>query len=449
MTKLSVIGCGYLGAVHAASMAEVGHQVVGIDTDADKVALLSAGKAPFYEPGFDELLRRNVEAGRLTFSTDFADAADAEIHFIGVGTPQRKDGQGADLTYVHAATDALLAVLPDHPAAPSLIAGKSTVPVGTAAALAEKFAAKGAIVAWNPEFLREGFAVDDTLRPDRLVYGLPVDAAQAARAEALLDTAYAKILSGETYAGRDWTETPKVVTDYATAELVKVAANSFIATKISFINAMAEICDATGGNVTTLAEAIGYDDRIGKKFLRAGVGFGGGCLPKDIRAFQARVNELGLEDTLDFLGDVDAVNVRQRARVVQKLAAALGGSVEGKTITVLGAAFKPDSDDIRDSPAVDVARQLAAAGANVRVTDPKAGPTVARFASDLNFIDSIEDAVADADAVAVLTEWSDYRELDPSTIASRMQGRVVVDGRNCLTPQHWRDAGFEYIAMGR
>ncbi|WP_125106916.1 UDP-glucose dehydrogenase family protein [Gulosibacter massiliensis] len=449
MTKLSVIGCGYLGAVHAASMAEVGHQVVGIDTDADKVALLSAGKAPFYEPGFDELLRRNVEAGRLTFSTDFADAADAEIHFIGVGTPQRKDGQGADLTYVHAATDALLAVLPDHPENPSLVAGKSTVPVGTAATLAKKFAAKGAIVAWNPEFLREGFAVDDTLRPDRLVYGLPVDPAQAERAEALLDGAYAKILSGETYAGRDWTETPKVVTDYATAELVKVAANSFLATKISFINSMAEICDATGGNVTTLAEAIGYDDRIGKKFLRAGVGFGGGCLPKDIRAFQARVDELGLDDTLDFLGDIDAVNVRQRSRVVAKLADALGGSVEGKTIAVLGAAFKPDSDDIRDSPAVDVARQLAAAGADVRVTDPKAGPTVARFADHLNFIDSIDEAVTGVDAIAVLTEWTQFRELDAADVAKLAAGRVVLDGRNCLDRTNWESAGFTYLGMGR
>ncbi|MFD2756770.1 UDP-glucose dehydrogenase family protein [Gulosibacter faecalis] len=449
MSKLSVIGCGYLGAVHAASMAEVGHQVVGIDTDADKVALLSQGKAPFYEPGFDELLRRNVESGRLTFSTDFADAADAEIHFIGVGTPQRRDGHGADLTYVHAATDALLAVLPEGGATPPIVAGKSTVPVGTAASLAEKFAPKGAIVVWNPEFLREGFAVDDTLRPDRLVYGLPADPEQAKFAESKLDEAYAKILSGETYEGLDWTETPKVTTDYATAELVKVSANAFLATKISFINAMAEICDATGGNVTTLAEAIGYDDRIGKKFLRAGVGFGGGCLPKDIRAFQARVDELGLDDTLDFLSDIDEVNLRQRSRVVEKLADALGGSVEGRTIAVFGAAFKPDSDDIRDSPAVDVARRLVAAGATVRVTDPKAGPTVARFASDLPFVDSIDAAVDGADAIAVLTEWREFRELDAKQVAERATGRVVVDGRNCLDRANWESAGFTYLGMGR
>ncbi len=444
-----MIGCGYLGAVHAASMAELGHDVVGIDTDANKVELLSQGKAPFYEPAFDALLSRNVDSGRLKFSTNFADAADAAVHFIGVGTPQRADGNGADLKYVDAATDSLLAVLPEQPTTASLIAGKSTVPVGTAARLAEKFAAKGAIVAWNPEFLREGFAVDDTLRPDRIVYGLPADTDGAARAEALLDEVYGQILSGETYNDTDWTETPKVVTDYATAELVKVAANSFLATKISFINAMAEICDATGGNVTTLAEAIGYDDRIGKKFLRAGVGFGGGCLPKDIRAFQARVDELGLPRTLDFLHDVDAVNQRQRSRAVSKLADALGGDVAGKTIAVLGAAFKPDSDDIRDSPAVDIARQLRDAGATVRVTDPKAGPVVARFAADLDFVDTIEAAVADADAVAVLTEWSDYRDLDPSTVAPQVRRRVVVDGRNCLAPQRWRDAGFEYIAMGR
>ncbi len=430
-------------------MAEVGHQVVGIDTDAEKIALLSQGKAPFYEPGFDELLRRNVESGRLTFSTDFADATQAEIHFIGVGTPQRPDGQGADLAYVHAATDALLAVLPDHPERASLVAGKSTVPVGTAAALAEKFSAKGALVAWNPEFLREGFAVDDTLRPDRLVYGLPADPEQAKLAEAKLDAAYAKILSGETYEGRDWTETPKVVTDYATAELVKVAANSFLATKISFINAMAEICDATGGNVTTLAEAIGYDDRIGKKFLRAGVGFGGGCLPKDIRAFQARVDELGLNETLDFLSDIDAVNVRQRSRVVTKLADALGGSVEGKTIAVLGAAFKPDSDDIRDSPAVDVARRLIAAGAVVRVTDPKAGPVVAKYAPDLPFVDTVDLAVDGADAIAVLTEWTEFRQLDPVEVAGKMSHNIVLDGRNCLAKQAWMHAGFSYLGMGQ
>lgn len=323
--RISVIGCGYLGAVHAASMAELGHDVVGIDTDADKVALLASGEAPFYEPGFNELLRRNVESGRLAFSTDFAVAADAQVHFIGVGTPQLRDGTGADLSYVRSAADSLLDVLPDSADAPALIVGKSTVPVGTAAELAEKFAPKGAVVAWNPEFLREGFAVDDTLRPDRLVYGLPSDESQAEYADALLDEVYEKILSGETDPHREWVKTPKVVTDYATAELVKVAANSFLATKISFINSMAEICDATGGDVTTLAEAIGYDDRIGKKFLRAGVGFGGGCLPNDIRAFQARVGELGLDHTLDFLDDIDEVNLRQRRRVVEKVVTARGG----------------------------------------------------------------------------------------------------------------------------
>lgn len=448
MTRLSVIGCGYLGAVHAASMAEIGHEVVGVDTDAAKVALLAEAQTPFFEPGFAEILRRNVNSGRLTFTTDYAAVADAQVHFIGVGTPQRADGKGADLTYVDAATDALLAALLEHPAQPAVVVGKSTVPVGTAAALAEKFAPKGALVVWNPEFLREGFAVDDTLRPDRIVYGLPQDAEAAQYAQAKLDAVYAPILSGATY-GEGAGQPPRIATDYATAELVKVAANAFLATKISFINAMAEICDAVGGNVSTLAEAIGHDDRIGKKFLRAGVGFGGGCLPKDIRAFQARVDELGLPDTLDFLADVDAINLRQRERVVEKLRAALGGKLEGKRVAVLGAAFKPDSDDIRDSPAVDVTRRLIDAGAEVRITDPQAGSTIARLRPDVPFVATVDEAIDGADAITVLTEWREYRELDPSAVVAATPARVVVDGRNCLDRDIWKTAGFTYIGMGR
>ncbi|MCU1616643.1 MAG: rkpK, partial [Frankiales bacterium] len=356
--RLSVIGCGYLGAVHAASMAELGHEVVGIDVDQAKVDALSQARAPFYEPGFEELLGRTLASGRLRFSADFAGAAGAQVHFLCVGTPQKRGEYAADLRYVKAATESLLGVLGPG----ELVAGKSTVPVGTASRLAQLVAERvpGALLAWNPEFLREGFAVQDTLHPDRLVYGL-ADGADGETARALLDEVYAPIVERGT---------PQVVTDYATAEMVKTAANSFLATKISFINAMAELCEATGADVKQLADAIGYDDRIGRKFLNAGLGFGGGCLPKDIRAFMARAGELGADQALTFLREVDNINMRRRIRMVELAREVCDGSLLGKRVAVLGAAFKPESDDIRDSPALNVAAQLQLQGAVVRVTDP-------------------------------------------------------------------------------
>lgn len=438
--RISVIGCGYLGAVHAACMAELGHTVVGLDTDAAKVTTLNKGRAPFYEPGLEELLRRNVDAGRLSFSTDYEAAAGAQIHFIAVGTPQRVDGFGADLRYVDAATDALLEVIPAHPATPTLVVGKSTVPVGIATRLRDKFAAKGILMMWNPEFLREGFAVQDTLRPDRIVYGLPPVAAEADTARALLNECYAELLASGI---------PKVETDYATAELVKVAANAFLATKISFINAMSVLTDATGGDVKKLAEAIGYDDRIGKKFLRAGVGFGGGCLPKDIRAFMARAEELGHGESLAFLHDVDNINERQRERAVEKLAEAVGGALDGKKIAVLGQAFKPDSDDIRDSPAVDIAGRILDRGAQVFAFDPKAGSIVRKLMPEREVVDSVAGAIEGANAIMVLTEWKQFQELDPATLSGLVAEKIIIDGRNCLNPQRWRDAGWSYIGMGR
>ncbi|SJM66178.1 UDP-glucose/GDP-mannose dehydrogenase family protein [Gulosibacter sp. 10] len=447
MKRISVVGCGYLGAVHAACMAELGHSVVGIDTDADRIAALAAGRAPFFEPGLAELLRRGVESGRLRFSTDYAEAADAEVHFIAVGTPQVEGGDAADLRFIEAAADSLLAALSGHGGAARgpgedgpLVVGKSTVPVGTAAALAERLRPAGIGLAWNPEFLREGFAVQDTLSPDRLVYGLDPDPEAARRAERSLDEVYAELLSRET---------PKVVADYATAELVKTSANAFLATKISFINAMAELCDATGADVATLAEAIGHDDRIGRKFLRAGIGFGGGCLPKDIRAFAARAEELGAGESLDFLRDVDALNTRQRTRVIELLRARLDGPLEGARIAVLGAAFKPDSDDIRDSPALDVARTLARLGARVRIADPEAADAVRRLGTGCEVVDSAAEATADADAVMVLTEWPQFRSLDPAEVRERVAHPLVVDGRNCLDAATWRAAGWTYVGMGR
>lgn len=356
--RLSVIGCGYLGAVHAAAMAKLGHEVVGVDVDPNKIEQLAAGNAPFFEPGLPEILVEAGGTGRLRFTTDMSGAADATVHFIAVGTPQDHNSNAADLTYVNAAVEGLLPYLKPG----DLVVGKSTVPVGTAARLAERVAPTGATLVWNPEFLREGFAVHDTLTPDRLVYGVPTGE-PGARATRILDEVYAEAIAANT---------PRIITDFATAELVKVSANAFLATKISFINAMAEIAEATGADVTQLADAIGYDERIGRRFLGAGIGFGGGCLPKDIRAFTARAEELGRGSSVAFLKEVDAINLRRRDRAVSLVVDGLGGSVVGKRVTVLGASFKPHSDDIRDSPALDVAVRLHGLGAQVVVTDPQA-----------------------------------------------------------------------------
>jgi len=435
--RISVIGCGYLGAVHAASMAQLGHDVIGIDVDRDRVSTLQQAKAPFYEPGFDELLSTTLATGRLHFSTDVADATGAVVHFVCVGTPQKRGEYAADLRYVESAVEALLGVLePGH-----LVAGKSTVPVGTAARLAELVGGKvpGAMLAWNPEFLREGFAVQDTLHPDRLVYGLPAGA-DGERARALLDDVYAPIVAAGT---------PQVVTDHATAEMVKTAANSFLATKISFINAMAELCEATGADVKQLADAIGHDDRIGRKFLNAGLGFGGGCLPKDIRAFMARAGELGADQALTFLREVDNINMRRRIRMVELAREVCDGSLLGKRVAVLGAAFKPDSDDIRDSPALNVAAQLQLQGAVVRVTDPAAVANSRRSWPQLDYAGTPEEAADRADAVLVLTEWRQYRELDPVAFGEVVAQKRVLDGRNALDRDTWVAAGWSYRALGR
>ncbi|MFD1507274.1 UDP-glucose/GDP-mannose dehydrogenase family protein [Georgenia yuyongxinii] len=440
--QISVIGCGYLGAVHAACMAELGHDVVGIDVDAAKVASLSAGRAPFHEPGFEEVLVRNIEAGRLRFSTDYADLADAQVHFIGVGTPQVPSGYAADLQYVDAAVDSVIPHLKAHPDGPTLVVGKSTVPVGTAAALAKRIAAAGDGVhlVWNPEFLREGFAVQDTIAPDRIVYGVPADESAARASQAVLDAVYADLLERDI---------PRLVTDYATAELVKVAANSFLATKISFINAMAELCEATGADVTQLAEAIGFDDRIGKKFLRAGIGFGGGCLPKDIRAFMARAGELGVDQALTFLREVDAINDRRRDHAVELARRAAGGTFLGKKVAVLGAAFKPDSDDMRNSPALDIANTIAGQGAEVVITDPAAGPKLAELRPDMSVAEDAHAAAAGADVVMLLTEWREFRDLDPVALKAAVRTPWIIDGRNALDPATWRAAGWTYSGIGR
>ncbi|WP_374007917.1 UDP-glucose/GDP-mannose dehydrogenase family protein [Leifsonia sp. LS-T14] len=434
--RISVIGCGYLGAVHAAAMAHLGHDVVGIDVDEAKIASLSAGRAPFFEPGLPEVLRSAGESGRLRFTTDFAAAEDAEVHFVAVGTPQMADGDAADMRFV----DAAFAELLKHAKDGDLIVGKSTVPVGTAARLAALVAERqpGATLAWNPEFLREGFAVKDTVSPDRLVYGVP-DGAAGERAARLLDEVYASAVGAGT---------PVIVTDYATAELVKVSANAFLATKISFINAMAEIAEVTGADVTKLADAIGHDVRIGRRFLNAGVGFGGGCLPKDIRAFSARARELGRGESVQFLDEVDKINLRRRTRVIEMVREEAGG-LAGVRVGVLGLAFKPHSDDVRDSPALEIAMRLAEAGAIVTATDPQAVENARRRAPELTFVDAPEAAVRGADVVLLITEWPEFTALDPAAMGELVAHRTIIDGRNHLDREAWRAAGWTYRGLGR
>lgn len=434
--KLSVIGCGYLGAVHAAAMASIGHDVVGIDIDAGKIAALTRGEAPFYEPGLPELLSEGIASGRLRFTSDMSEAAGAAVHFIGVGTPQQRDGDAADLRYVNAAVDGLLPYL----SAGDVVAGKSTVPVGTAAGLAPRIEETGATLVWNPEFLREGWAVQDTINPDRVVVGVSSGAAGTRAADVLREVFHTAVAQ----------DTPFIVTDLATSELVKVAANAFLATKISFINAMAEIAEVTGADVTQLAEAIGHDARIGRRFLGAGIGFGGGCLPKDIRAFAARAEELGRGESVAFLREVDEINLRRRDRAVQLTVSALDGQVYNKRVTVLGAAFKPHSDDIRDSPALDVAIRLRGLGALVTVTDPAALANAQAQHPQLTYVLDRDEALRGADAVIVVTEWDEYRRnLAPAHAASLVNQQIIVDGRNCLDPSAWRAAGWSYYGMGR
>ncbi|RKS71488.1 UDPglucose 6-dehydrogenase [Motilibacter peucedani] len=435
--RITVLGTGYLGATHAVCMAALGFEVLGMDVDKAKVEALAAGQLPFYEPGLDTLLVEQLATGRLRFTTSYAEVAEfGDVHFIGVGTPQKPGENAADMRYVDAVVDGLA----PHLTRPCLIAGKSTVPVGTAERLADRVAelapaGADAELCWNPEFLREGFAVEDTLHPDRLVFGV-----RSEKAEQTLREVYATPI-GE--------GTPVVVTDFATAQLVKVAANSFLATKISFINAMAEVCEAAGGNVVTLADAIGYDARIGRRFLNAGLGFGGGCLPKDIRAFMARAGELGAGEALTFLQEVDAINMRRRTRTVDLAKELLGGTVLGARVAVLGAAFKPDSDDVRDSPALAVAASLQLQGAQVVVYDPEANANAKRVFPTLRCVDSATEAITGADVILHLTEWKEFRELDPVQVATMVEQRNIVDGRNALDVDAWRGAGWHYRSLGR
>jgi UDPglucose 6-dehydrogenase len=437
--RITVYGTGYLGTTHATGLAELGHEVLGVDVDVAKIAKLDAGEVPFYEPALEETLQRNIAAGRLRFTSSFDEAARfADAHFIAVSTPQKRGEFAADMQHVDAVIETLAPLLTE----PTVIFGKSTVPVGTAkrvGALARELAPAGddVEVAWNPEFLREGFAVHDTLHPDRVVLG--VDRDRPGRAEELARIIYAKLIAEGI---------PFVVTDLATSELVKLSANAFLATKISFINAIAEVCEATDADVTVLADALGYDKRIGRQFLNAGVGFGGGCLPKDIRAFMARAGELGADQALTFLREVDNINMRCRTRMVE-VAREACTSFLGARVAVLGAAFKPDSDDVRDSPALNVAGQIQLQGATVSVYDPKAMDSSRALFPTLSYATSTLEACEGADVVLVLTEWSDFKKLLPEDLNSVVRRKVLIDGRNCLDPRQWRNAGWKYRGLGR
>ncbi len=433
--RMTVIGTGYLGATHAACMAELGFEVLGVDTNAQRIEELSRGELPFHEPDLPDLLRKHVASGKLRFTTSIQEAAEfGDVHFIAVGTPQRAGENAADMQYVDAAIVSLAGAIRKD----ALIVGKSTVPVGSSRRL------KGLIrevshpsanidFAWNPEFLREGFAVQDTLRPDRLVVGT-----DSTSADQKLRQVYADALSRKT---------PFISTDFETAELVKVAANAFLATKISFINAFSEVVEVVGGDIRTLADAIGHDARIGRRFLNAGVGFGGGCLPKDIRALQARVSELGLDHTMQFLNEVDEINLRRRERVVHLVTEELG-VLSGKSIAILGSAFKPNSDDVRDSPALDIAAKLFNSGADVRIYDPKANKNAAIRFPRLTYCDSLQEVMEDADIGVLLTEWDEFRMMKPTDFNLKVRQKNIVDGRNVLNPQEWRDAGWRFSALG-
>jgi UDPglucose 6-dehydrogenase len=434
--RLAVVGIGYLGLTHAVCMADLGHEVIGLDADAAKVAGAADGVAPFFEPGLEPLLRKNLDAGRLTFTTSYAEAgAFADVHFLCVGTPQAPDGS-ADVSHVHAAADALA----PHLAGPCLVVGKSTVPVGTARSLLARIRAAAPVgqqveLAWNPEFLREGTAIRDSLSPDRLVFGVTSE-----QSTELLRQVYAAPLADGT---------PGLVMDLETAELVKVSANAFLATKLSFINAMAEVCERVGADVVRLAEALACDQRIGGRFLAPGLGFGGGCLPKDIRAFSSAAAALGVESVAELLNTVDAINLNRRSRVVELAREAVGGTLAGTRVAVLGLAFKPGSDDVRDSPSLHVCGLLRREGAVVTVHDPVAMQNAAHFQPDLRYASSVSEAAADADVVLHLTEWPDYRVIDPVMLGAVVAQRNMIDARCALDDELWRSAGWSFRGLGR
>ncbi|WP_031074225.1 UDP-glucose dehydrogenase family protein [Streptomyces sp. NRRL WC-3742] len=437
--RVSVIGCGHLGASHAAAMAELGHEVVGVEIDPDKCAILATGASWFYEAGMDDLLAKHVPTGRLRFTTSLAEAAAfADVHFLAVGTPLRADGQGYDVSQVLGAAEQLVPLL----TRPATIIGKSTVTVGTVARLqqiiTERAGVEGIELVWNPEFLREGHAVADSLFPDRILVGL-----SSPTALATVEQVYAPIMARG--------DIEMVVTDPATAEVAKSAANAFLATKISYINAMAQVCDLTGANIDDVAHVMGIDKRIGHGGMRAGLGYGGGCLPKDVAAFAHAVTLLGATDATGLLDAVQAVNRSRMDTAVQLVTRAVGRPLAGLTIGYLGAAFKAGTSDVRDSPALRLADRLHDLGATVRVHDPESLDNARHSHPHLAFAPTALDAVSGADLVVIATEWGQYTR-DPKlpvAAADRTPARTVVDVRNALDAEPWLAAGWTVHQMGR
>ncbi|WP_434995267.1 UDP-glucose dehydrogenase family protein [Arthrobacter sp. Ld5] len=433
--RISVIGCGYLGTVHAEALSALGHDVTAVDTDRDRIHQLSCGGVPFFEPGLTPLLDAGRRAGTLRFTSDVAEVADCDVHFLCVGTPQQKTTHHADLTHVFSAVEALAPHLREG----SVVAGKSTVPAGTSATLRRLLAGTGADLAWNPEFLRQGTAVDDSLHPDRLIYGV-AEGAAGARTAGVLDEVYAPLLAAGV---------ARLVTGFTTAELAKSAANAFLALKVSYMNGIAEICDGVGADVSALAGAIGLDPRIGGKYLNAGAGFGGGCLPKDIRSLRAQAHDADAHSLAALLGLVDDMNTEARRRIHDLARHMCGGALSARRITVLGAAFKPHTDDVRDSPSIDIALQLARSGAAVTITDPQALPTACLNYPQLHFEADTVQALRGAELTILLTDWPQYRALDPSDTAAVVSRRAILDGRNALPSNAWRSAGWDYRGIGR
>jgi UDPglucose 6-dehydrogenase len=431
--KLGVVGIGHVGLVTAACFAHVGHDVVGVDSDSEKIEKLWSGSMPFFEPGLAELVEEGTSAGRLVFDKELSSAVEEpEVIFICVGTPSKPSGE-ADLAQV----EKLCVELSTHMSEYRVLVEKSTVPIKTGARLVKTFTRllghSNFDVVSNPEFLREGSAIQDTLNPERLVIGSPTE-----RATNLLLEAYRPTI--------EQSDCPVVLTDVGTAELIKHASNAFLATKISFINAVAEICERTGADVETVAAGMGHDPRIGPAFLRAGIGWGGSCFPKDVAAFVALSEQLGYE--FDILKGVQAINERGPSQFVDKLRQELW-NLEDKTIAVLGLAFKPGTDDLRAAPALKVVEQLLAEGANVVAYDPVAMPRAKKLFPALRFADSALDAVRGADAAAFLTEWNEFRGLDLAALRDALKFPIVVDGRNLFSPAAMREAGVTYLSVGR
>ncbi|MFF2022925.1 UDP-glucose dehydrogenase family protein [Streptomyces sp. NPDC058171] len=435
---VSVIGCGHLGIPHAAAMAHLGHQVIGVDVDQAKVDRLNAGECPIYEDGLPELLARHTASGRLRFTTDIREAAAvAELHFIGVGTPIDADGRSYDNGQVFGA----IRQLAPHLHQPCTIVGKSTVSVGTTVqvtALAQRLAPAGSAVevVWNPEFLREGHAVEDTLRPDRLIAGVT-----SAEGEKAIRAVYAGILD---------TGVPIFITDPQTAELAKGAANSFLGLKISYINAVAEMCEAAGGDISKIVEILGVDPRIGAGGMRPGIGYGGGCLPKDVRAFTASARQLGAERAADLLLAAEQINETRIDVAMDLITSALGDRpVRGARVTVWGAAFKPGTNDVRESPALALAHALQQAGGTVTVHDPQAVATAMVRNPELEYAEDLPASLDGADLIVLATEWPEYRQANPRVLVDRPANPLLVDCRTTLDPEPWCAAGWTVHQLGR